>query len=63
MTLMFWRATILFTAVASLMAVLHAAVVELDPSNFHSVVDGSTNVFVNFYAPWSPFPSLLLPPF
>jgi protein disulfide-isomerase A6 len=29
-----------------------AQVVELTPDNFDTVVDGSKNVFVEFFAPW-----------
>jgi hypothetical protein len=29
-----------------------ADVVVLDESNFDQIVDGSQNVFVEFYAPW-----------
>jgi len=35
-----------------LVAVSSAAVVVLTPENFDSVLDGSKNVFVKFYAPW-----------
>jgi protein disulfide-isomerase-like protein len=39
-------------AFAGLLALAAAEVVVLTPSNFDSVVDGSKNVLVEFYAPW-----------
>jgi protein disulfide-isomerase A6 len=41
-----------FFALAGLLAFASADVVVLTPSNFDSVVDGSKNVLVEFYAPW-----------
>ena len=41
-----------FIAFAGLLAFAAADVVVLTPSNFDSVVDGSKNVLVEFYAPW-----------
>jgi protein disulfide-isomerase A6 len=47
------RPTILLVAFAVLFAAAWASnVVELTPANFDSVVDGSKNVFVEFFAPW-----------
>lgn len=49
----------MFQAIATTLVVLttflsysNGALVNLDSTNFHSIVDGHTNVFVNFYAPW-----------
>jgi len=38
--------------ICALAASLNAAVVDLTPENFDTVVDGSKNVFVEFFAPW-----------
>jgi hypothetical protein len=42
----------LATMVLGFFSVSYGAVIELDYTNFHTVVDGHTNVLVNFYAPW-----------
>ena len=39
-------------ALAAVAATCAAEVVDLTPSNFDSVVDGSKHVFVEFFAPW-----------
>jgi len=41
-----------FIAFSCFLAFAAAEVVVLTPSNFDSVVDGSKNVLVEFYAPW-----------
>jgi len=46
------KATLLVVLCCFFCLVLGEAVKELDPTNFDSVVDGSKNVFVEFYAPW-----------
>ena len=42
----------IFTSFTLLLVSLVFGQEELTPSNFDSVVDGSKNVFVMFYAPW-----------
>ncbi len=44
--------TVSFIVFAASLALVAAEVVVLTPSNFDSVVDGSKNVLVEFYAPW-----------
>jgi len=43
---------LLFLVVFSLAIVSQSAVVDLDEGNFDKIVDGSKNVFVEFFAPW-----------
>ena len=42
----------LFVALFAVLSVASANVVILTPDNFDSVVDGSKNVLIEFFAPW-----------
>jgi protein disulfide-isomerase A6 len=42
----------IFNLLAVAVPLVSAGVIDLDPTNFDSVVDGSKHALVEFFAPW-----------